>query len=573
MDRLQPIYDIAELCVRKEITHAILSPGSRCAPLTLAFTRHKKINCRTISDERSAAFIGLGIAQQTDQPAILLCTSGSAAYNFAPAIAEAFFSCTPLVVFTADRPTEWIGQHDGQAIYQYEMFGKHVKKSFQLPHDYEHKDSDWAINRIVNEAINLANQHPKGPVHINVPFREPLYPNKNRIQYSKSIRVIEHVPHDYTLTKSSKDRLKNEWHQYSKILVVFGQMNKDSALSKLMEELSTIHNLPIVADIISNQHETHVLKHSNLFLGQAHEKIKRSLHPDLLITVGGAVISKNLKLFLRSYRPKAHWHIQTGGIPADTFQHLTQSIETQPLDFFKFLKTLKPSIKNQKTQSDYQRQWFNQEQRTTAVLEKFFPQREFAELDLVHEIINQLPANANLHLANSMSVRYANFIGLSNSKNKVTVFSNRGTSGIDGCTSTAYGHALCSKAPNVLITGDLAFFYDRNAFWNNYPVPNLRVVLLNNHGGVIFKIIDGPASLPEAEEFFVTKQKLTAKTLCQEFGFSYIKVEERKTVTSKLKEFFTFDGSTKVLELESSSEINKTQFENLKSALKKSYES
>src|SRR5687767_1579772 len=172
MNRLQPIYDIAEICYKKGLSNAVLCPGSRCAPLALAFIRHEKIKSKTFSDERSAGFIALGMAQQSHRPTLLLCTSGTAAYNFSPAVAEAYFNQTPLIVFTADRPSEWIAQHDGQTIYQGELFGKHVKKSFQLPQEYEHADSQWAINRIVNEAINLSMEQPRGPVHINAPFRE-----------------------------------------------------------------------------------------------------------------------------------------------------------------------------------------------------------------------------------------------------------------------------------------------------------------------------------------------------------------------------------------------------------------
>src|SRR5687768_18622310 len=150
--RYQPIYDIAEICFRKNIRQAVLCPGSRCAPLTLAFTRHPQLTTRTFSDERSAGFIALGIAQSTRSPVVIVCTSGTAAYNLAPSIAEAFFSQTPLIVITADRPAEWVAQLDGQTIFQKEMFGKHVKKFFQLPQEYEHAESVWAINRMVNDA-------------------------------------------------------------------------------------------------------------------------------------------------------------------------------------------------------------------------------------------------------------------------------------------------------------------------------------------------------------------------------------------------------------------------------------
>jgi 2-succinyl-5-enolpyruvyl-6-hydroxy-3-cyclohexene-1-carboxylate synthase len=205
-------------------------------------------------------------------------------------------------------------------------------------------------------------------------------------------------------------------------------------------------------------------------------------------------------------------------------------------------------------------------------MNEFFPQKDLGEMEIVREIILNLPENCNLHLANSMSVRYANYIGLGTRQKGVKVYANRGTSGIDGCTSTAVGHCLENSTPNVLITGDLAFFYDRNAFWHNYSLPNLRVVLLNNHGGIIFGMIDGPGSLPESEEYFITRQKLNASKLCEEFGFDYLKLDNKRKVKNLLKDFFEFDGRTKILEIESDTGLNRNIFENLKTKIKNSYE-
>ena len=168
-------------------------------------------------------------------------------------------------------------------------------------------------------------------------------------------------------------------------------------------------------------------------------------------------------------------------------------------------------------------------------MQSFFSTPAFSELHLVYEILKSLPQRCNLHLANSMSVRYANFIGLEASKKGIHVFANRGTSGIDGCTSAAVGHTLSSDVPNFLITGDMAFFYDRNAFWHNYALPNLRIIVLNNHGGSIFNMIDGPADLPEKEEYFITRQSLTAKHMAAEFGFDYLKLDSLKKLKSILK--------------------------------------
>lgn len=574
MNRFQPIYNIASTCAGKGIHYAILCPGSRCAPLTIAFTRHPEIQQKTFSDERSAGFVALGLSQQTKSPAILLCTSGSAAYNFAPAVAEAFFSQTPLLIFTADRPAEWIAQHDGQTIHQPGIFGKHVKKTFELPSDYEHPDSVWAINRMINEAINFSLQEPQGPVHINTPFREPLYPRHDELITFSKPRLIEEFPPSGELTPDQERFLKEKISSYHNILVVAGQEAYDESMLRSIGQFIDAHNIPVAGDIISNLHPLEkVIRLADSFLGQASEGIKKSLQPDLLITLGKSVISKNLKVFLRKYKPREHIHFQFSDLAADTYQTLTHVIHASPLKCFDYLNSLnrRETFENQK-QQNFQKLWEVEDRRARRAIDGFFPQPELGEFELVREIIDHLPENCNLHLANSMSVRYANLIGIASRHKNVRVYGNRGTSGIDGCTSTAVGHCLDNATPNILITGDLAFFYDRNAFWHNYPLPNLRVIVLNNHGGIIFGIIDGPGSLPEADEYFITRQKLSAKKLCEEFGFDYLPLDNRRKMKNLLKDFFEFDSRTKVLEIESDTSMNKKTFDNLKKKIKQSYE-
>ena len=575
MTRFQSIYDIAALSAKKGLHHAVLCPGSRCAPLTLAFTRHPDIQCKTISDERSAAFIALGVSQSSGQPAVLVCTSGTAAYNFAPAVAEAYFSKIPLIIITADRPTEWIDQHDGQTIYQTGLFGKHVKRSYQLPQEYEHPDNGWAINRMVNEAINVSRQEPQGPVHINAPFREPLYPASSEgFSYSNSVRVIDESPAVLDLSTVQKEEIKIAWPSFHNVLIVSGQNAPDDHLIEALNNLFATHNIPIVGDIISNLHPIEKLvSHADLFLGQCAPEVLQTLKPDLLITFGQSTVSKNLKLFLRKYVPIEHWHIQTAGDVADTFQHITKIIRCEPRSFFDFLCSMTngESFENQR-QNNYHKLWEIEERRSLRALQEHLASENFGELQLVNEVIQNLPAGCNLHLANSMSVRYANFIGLRSSHLNVRVFANRGTSGIDGCTSTAMGHALAGNALNILITGDQAFFYDRNAFWHNYSIPNLRVVLLNNHGGIIFKMIDGPGEIAEAAEYFVTDQRLNAKSLCNEFGIEHLKLDNKRKLKNLIRDVFDPDGKTSVLEFESDLTLNRTLFENLKQQIRKSYE-
>jgi len=572
----QVVYDIASICAKKSATNVVLCPGSRCAPLTLAFTRHPELTCRTFSDERSAGFIALGMAQQLARPVIMLCTSGTAAYNFAPAVAEAFFSETPLIVFTADRPSEWIAQHDGQTIYQTGIFGGHVKKSFTLPQDYDHPDSLWAVNRIINEALNLANEEPKGPVHINAPFREPLYPTANEpAKFRDDVRIIDRLaarrqPDDYF-----KARITSDLSSFHRILVVVGQQKYDSGFQEQLGAFTLKHNIPVVGDITSNISELpQAITHADLFLGQIPREIKHTLRPDLLITTGNSLISKNLKIFLRQYPATAHWHIQESGTPTDPLQSLTRHIQIDPSVFFQLLTERPESVTfDQRKQENFSGLWNVAELKARRELTQYFPQAELNELELVHDVLQALPEKSHLHLANSMSVRYANFIGLPEETSQVSVWANRGTSGIDGSTSTAIGHALAAPDQlHILITGDLAFFYDRNAFWNKYPVDNLRVLLLNNHGGLIFNMIDGPASQPEAGEYFITEQRLNARKLCEEYQFIHLPLDSRKKLKNYLKDFFD-DGATRIMELETALALNKSIFENLKLKIKEAYES
>lgn len=552
--------NLTELCARKGVNDAIICPGSRSAPLTISFTRNKKIKCRTFSDERSAAFIALGIAQQTKKPVVLICTSGSAAYNFAPAIAEAFFQQIPLIVLTADRPTEWIDQLDGQTIRQKELYGNHIKKYFELPLDYSHPDAEWYANRIVNEAINLSLIGSKGPVHINAPFREPLYPTfptSNDSNSNNEVRIIENQIRDLSLSDKDFKSIIQYLSSTKKILVVAGQNEPDAELRENINQLNESYHWPIAGDILSNLHFiSDFCGHTDTFLAQRSETEKESLQPDLLITFGKSLISKNLKLFLRKYKAKEHWHIGESDNVADTFQSLTKSIRVKPTYFFQ--RIINEKIIIHSFWKEYKKHWDTFETTTLKKIDTFFQIKNNGEFELVKKVIESLPANCNLHLANSMTVRYANHIGITDTKKNITVYSNRGTSGIDGCSSTAVGHALSSETLNILITGDLAFFYDRNAFWHNYQLPNLVVIVLNNHGGIIFNLIDGPAGLPEADEFFITKQNLKAKSVATEFGFSY------SDGSGNLTEFFKKDSNVKILEYESSQSTNKKVFEEFK---------
>ena len=553
---LQPILDLVAICAAQGIRQVVLSPGSRCAPLTLAFARHPEMEGRTISDERSAAFIALGMAQQLKQPVVLVCTSGSAALNYFPAIAEAFFQQIPLLVLTADRPPEWVDQWDGQTIFQEEVYGKHVKKSFRFPDTFAHTDQVRHAHRISNEAILLSQQFPAGPVHLNIPLREPFYPEEGEIfNFPKHPPVVTLESPEIRLSDASLEKLKSELANFKRILLVPGQQETNPALLAVIEHLAQNQQAVVVADSLSNLQGKGTITLHDHWLGR--EELQEALAPDLVISFGKSIISKSLKLFLRKQEIQ-HWHIQPDGQAKDTYARLTGILGSEPLAFLTWLATQLPTL-----ESDYAQRWQLLEEQVAAILPKALKEVAFGEYPAVKQILDALPATGQLQVANSMAIRYVNFLG----RRAQEICCNRGTSGIDGSNSTAVGASLVSQEPVTLLTGDMAFFYDRNAFWHNYPMPNLRVIVLNNHAGGIFRLIDGPARQPELVEFFETKQSLNASSLASEYGFDYASVTTSEELKSALVKFYEPSIQPKIIEITSSSPRNAEILKQIKGSI------
>lgn len=531
-------FQVSEICNKLGVKYAILSPGSRCAPLSISFAQNNSVKDYVISDERSAAFIGLGISQATKTPVVLTCTSGTALLNYGPAVAEAFFNQIPLIVISADRPPEWIDQRDGQTIHQQDALRNHVKASFQLPLDDESEETNSRYLETFSDAISLATEAPYGPVHINIPFEEPFYPTQEVEKINLASLKIKH-------TKSHDDldieAISKKISKYENILIVAGQGELNLELADIFQKLE----VPIISDIISNYSALpNAIHHHDIFL--KHKKLTVGLHPDLVLTIGKSVISKNLKLFLRETRGIDHWHIDSDGSTANTYQKLKKSLKIEPADFFKAIVI--PSNK------DYLSNWQDIDRECRQHVTGTLLTSPFNEFSVVETLIKNIPSGSILHLANSTPVRYANFINTYS--DNFTVYCNRGTSGIDGSISTAYGTAMVTDQPNILITGDMSFFYDRNAFWNNYLPNNLKIVVLNNHGGGIFRLINGPSDQTELENYFVTKQPLSIENTLKDYkDIGYTKVENYSDLHNALDPFFSAKGP-RVLEVITTSENN-----------------
>jgi 2-succinyl-5-enolpyruvyl-6-hydroxy-3-cyclohexene-1-carboxylate synthase len=555
----QIINNIAEICHQQGIEKAIISPGSRNAPLTLAFARHPKIQSYSISDERSAAFIGMGMAQADKKPVALICTSGSAALNYAPAVAEAYFQEIPLVVITADRPPEWVDQWDGQTIRQENIYGKHVKKSFNIAVDLSHVDAKWHTYRIINEAVRESKNGVQGPVHINIPFREPFYPEKSENwNYNQNVKIIKSIVGEKRLNENQISQLQAELKEKEKIAFVLGQENYTEEFIKSLDQVSQELNIPVFADIISNGHglknAIHLL--DSICMSMLKDSKAEEI-PDLIISFGKSIISKNLKLFLRK-NVKAQWHVREHhDFIADPFQAITKQIEAEPTNFLQHL--------NKSSPVEFLKLWKDKNTEAETKTNQFLSTQSFSEFSALQEIIKKLPKNSHLHLANSLSVRYANFIGIK--QRGIKIWANRGTSGIDGSTSTAVGHSISQKEKNhFLITGDVAFFYDRNAFWHKYPYPNLKIILLNNQGGSIFRMIKGPNQQAELEEFFETEQRLDAKSLSREFGIAHFSAFDAESFETIKDKFMKYPQSA-ILEIKTDAKINQKLFEDFKKQL------
>ena len=522
---------LAEICSQFGIEHAVICPGSRSAPLVFAFNRNKNIKTYSIIDERSAAYMALGMAQQLQKPVALICTSGTAALNFYPAIAEAFYQKIPLVVLTADRPLELLNQQDGQMINQVNVFGNHVRGSLNFT--FEIQNSKFKIQNLLEKSMFPV----MGPVHINVPLVEPLYENLEEEILIENLEKPLNIFGDFD-NKNIIDALQ----QTQKRVIIVGQNLPDQ---KLLETLNALakKDFAILADVVSNQHESSVLKHFDFLVSQANIETLQVLEPDFIISLGGPVLSKALKLWLKKQKPKFHFRIQQDETLVDTYNNVTEYL------FGNNNEVLKSLVNAEFSSSTYAEYLELMELKSQRKIAEFINQNnvEFNELVTVNFTLKNIPENSQLQIANSTAIRYVSYLGLPN-KN-ITAFCNRGTSGIDGCTSTAIGAANMTNEIVTLITGDLAFFYDRNAFWNNFVPNNLRIILLNNHGGGIFNLIDGPNTQPELEEFFLTKHKLNAKNLAAENGLSYNLCKNNDEFAYALATFYDVSEQAKIIEL------------------------
>ncbi len=506
---------IIEIFRAKGIQNIVISPGSRNAPLTIGFTNHPYFKCYSVADERSAAFFALGIAQQLQQPVAVVCTSGSAVLNYYPAFAEAFYNQIPFVVVSADRPLDKIDIGDGQTIRQENVFANHSLFNANLIEEACDKNDE-----LINEAIQTAIQQ-KGPVHINAPFEEPLY------------ETVEELAVNPKITSSLSTELPVEdlnsfattWNQAKKKLVLIGGLDPNTIQQSVLDFLGNDNSVVVMTEVTSNVHHPNFITNIDTIITPFSENDFLDFQPEVLLTIGGMIVSKRIKAFLRKYQPQQHWHIDV--LRAyNTFGCLTKHFETTTLAFFEQFIPLVHS-----SESDYQTKILAIRAKRASKHEEYLSAIPFSDLKAFDILLPTIPSDYSLQISNSSPIRYAQLCTI---HPKVTVFCNRGTSGIDGSTSTAIGAAVASVKPTILITGDIGFLYDSNALWNNYIPKNFKVILINNGGGGIFRILPGHQENSTFNTYFETSHCLTAEYLAKMFNFDYMIASDEMSLKENL---------------------------------------
>lgn len=498
---------IASICQAHGIEDVIICPGSRSAPLTLAFVRNTHFTCRAVIDERSAGYIALGIAQQKNKPVILICTSGTAALNLSPALAEARYLGVPLVALTADRPEAWIDQLDGQAIRQQHIYDAFILRSWHLSGELYHRDDLWYAQRVVNEALMEATIN-HGPVHLNLSFREPLYELPDINDYP--LQVIQRL-HNHDSETYNYPVLANQLSETGKFWLVFAQDTYDVSLAALLQQGIDNLNWTVVHESLSNLSVSGSIRNVHEILSL--NEIPKSC-PDTVIYFGKQLVSKKLKQYLRSLSNLQV--IRVGEPLADPLQHLHTQVNAPAHQVVAFL------LKRQVACNDvFKKNWVDASHRAANLYAEFLIQAPYSDLTAISHIRKTLSEDTIVHWGNSTPVRYAQLTENLNLPFQIH-YCNRGTSGIDGSISTAVGHALANPGrKHVVIVGDLSFQYDCNALWkNNFP-DNLLVIVMNNSGGNIFRLIDGSSQVPELETWFETHRTGNFENLSAHFGLSY----------------------------------------------------
>ena len=530
------ISELVALLQAHGVRDLVLCPGSRNAPLVHALSHQLAgATCHSIIDERSAGFYALGLALATHRAVVVCCTSGTAVANLHPAVAEAYYQGVPLIVLSADRPERWIGQWAGQTLPQPELFGSLVRKAVHLPEPHTEEER-WYCNRLINEALLAALAPLPGPVQINVPISDPgvsLLPPTlaEHTPGSSDRRPIGMQPgrciqqlYPCRIDAQAVEPLLSRLVTFERKMILVGQESWSAATStRETFPQSLREQFLCIGESLSNSPVS--ICSLDALLASLSEADRRALQPDLLITLGGHIVSNKMKQYLRTYPPRETWHLSPDSTVVDLFCSLTEQI-IAPIG--PFLDTLAHGLAGLAS-SPYAGHWRERIDRLPS------PTPRYSSLAVVESLLSHLPEEpCVLHLANSSSVRYAE---LFRKPRRLLTLCNRGTSGIEGSLSTALGFARQrAEERHFIVIGDLSFFYDLNALGLPEVGSNVRVLLLNNQRGSIFQSLPTLEMDRLSQRYITAEHQLQAQGWSESCGWEYLSVHE----ASELEETITY---------------------------------
>ena len=538
---LKNVQILVTLLKEYNIKHIVISAGTRHTPFVYSVEHDSFFTTYSVVDERSASFFAIGLIEQLHEPAAIVCTSGTAAANYVSAANEAFYQQLPLLILTADRNHYYMFQQEEQMIPQEPLYSAVCKKVVTLPHVRDEKDF-WYCSRICNEALLALGHGELGPVHINF-IVENDYPLKQGIVKFEekdlpAVRKIEKL----TLEDSSA-----EWKKWakmlkeSKVLIVYGQYRPLSESEiKAVEEFSEKYNCVISVDLISNLHTKYAVPTFSVCRAVMGEEMS-ALCPDIVITMNANTISE-IKLKLAPMKNRfRHWHVSAKGEVSDPFKALSDVVACSPKVFFKRFAALADEKSAEHTYYDL---WMNAYSKIGNGGNLNNEPIEFSAMYATQQYLKSIPSGALLHIANSNSIRLANYFTVDES---VPVYCNRGAHGIDGSMSAFMGQAHVSGKLSFLVIGDLSFFYDMNALWNQYVGKNIRILLCNNSGGAIFHTYPNTDNVPTLDEHIAAEHQTSAKDWVVSRGFKYLSASDKKGFDKALSELVSPDSDRPVL--------------------------
>lgn len=519
---------LAEAFVAYGVKDIFVSPGSRNTPLLMALSRSEELSVRAVVDERSSAFIALGYALVSQRAVAIVCTSGSALLNYAPAVAEAFYRKLPLIVVSADRPKEWIGQDDSQTLPQPGAFGSLVKGSFALKGEIASDTARWETNRAINEALQLALSSRQGPVHINVSFDNPL--SNETEPDAPSFRKVELIRPYPGLNPSEGKRLAAET-QGRNVLIVGGFCQPSETMNSAFASLARCGNIVVVAEALANLSCNGVIYTPDLAL-RSELLDKPDAKPDIVITFGGSLLSARLKEYLRSVGVAEHWHVGENDSLIDSYFSLTKRIEIPQGNFFRYFAKL--TERQRSSESRFKSIWMQAARTEESLNRSVVESTGWSEASAINLLMNRLPYQWNLQLSNGLTPRYALRSAAWRFHRRDC---NRGVSGIDGSVSTALGASLAFKGTTVLITGDMSMQYDLAALSSTLLSPRLKIVVMNNGGGGIFTKIPTTRNLPELPQLLRCELRLPLEQIAGAYGLRYFRASSIEELEALLPDF------------------------------------